>query len=640
MTTVQRPWTSEDDDEAAGEIDSPAGSAGLSSRLPSRRAGAFGSWWRRWPASVNVALAAMAFATLLHFVWFWFFASSGGDLAAQDAWAEFAGRHPGSAYNLAWYGGLHPVSYSIVSPYLMAVIGVRATLFASGVLSAGLLGWLLARAPGVKRPMAPALWGAFAFACNAASGRVTFALGVMFGLGAVVAVWAWPRGWLRQGTKAQRYVRAAVALVCGALATAGSPVAGLFLEVVAAALLLQRRRAAAFALAVPPPVVVAFSALLFPFQGNMPMPFVSLIFPVLGAVATVLLMPKEWVAVRLGGAIYLVGIVLTWLIPSQVGSNVERLGLLFATVALLAAIPLVIGRGRRAWLSWKGVAMVTALIVTAGWQIAKPTWDVVHTTPDASWARELAPLVHQLKERDAARARVEVVPVSSHREASALSPYVNLARGWNRQADLDRNPLFYEKDLSPDEYHEWLRRWAVHYVVLPSDDPDITGGIEEARLVKKGQPFLKEIWSDANWRLYKVSDPTPLAAPPATVKRADAEGVTVRVREKGPVLVRVPYSPWLGLVDKDGERIEPPERAGVNEHGCLRKAEPTFGGRPPEGKDDPVLDTWTMLEAPRAGTYRIAAPYKLPRGTQCPEGEDEQKDQGTTSGGGGAEGGD
>ena len=53
-------------------------------------------------------------------LWFFFFANSGGDLAAQDAWAEFVGRHPDSAYNLAWYGGMHPVSYSVVSPYLMS----------------------------------------------------------------------------------------------------------------------------------------------------------------------------------------------------------------------------------------------------------------------------------------------------------------------------------------------------------------------------------------------------------------------------------------------------------------------------------------------------------------------------------------
>ncbi|MFE9389742.1 MFS transporter [Streptomyces sp. NPDC006784] len=563
----------------------------------------------------------LAVAVVLHLLWLWFLASGGGDLAAQDAWAEFAGEHPGSAYNLAWYGGLHPFSYSVISPYLMAVIGVRTTLMVSGVLSAGLLSLLLART--VPRPLVPSLWGAFAFACNAASGRVTFALGVLFGLGAVAVVWTWPARWRGgRASRLARYTRAALAVLLAALATAASPVAGLFLEVVAASLLLARRPAAMFAVALPPPAVVACSALLFPFTGVQPMPFVSLIFPVLGAVAVVLLVPRTWTAVRVGGAIYTLGIVLTWAIPSQVGSNVERLGLLFGGVALLAAVPIVVGRGWQPWKSRRGLAMALALLVTFGWQIGKPTWDVLHTTPDTDWSRELKPLLTQLRKADADRARVEVVPVNSHREASALAPYVNLARGWNRQADLERNPLFYEEDLSPERYHAWLRRWAVHYVVLPADPPDIAGGVAEAKLVGEGQPYLKEIWSDDSWRLFRVKDPVPLVDASASVERADAESVTVRVRESGRVLVRVPYSPWLGLVDADGDRVAPPSHDGENLNGCLRKAEPTFGGPPPEGRDKPVLDTWTVLDAPRPGVYRIAAPYKLPRGTPCPENED------------------
>ncbi|MFJ4177444.1 MFS transporter, partial [Streptomyces sp. NPDC089733] len=74
------------------------------------------NWCRRHPVLLTTAVAA-----LTHLLWFFFFANSGGDLAAQDAWAEFVGRHPGTAYNLAWYGGMHPVSYSVVSPYLMSV---------------------------------------------------------------------------------------------------------------------------------------------------------------------------------------------------------------------------------------------------------------------------------------------------------------------------------------------------------------------------------------------------------------------------------------------------------------------------------------------------------------------------------------
>jgi hypothetical protein len=547
-------------------------------------------------------------------VWLWLLASGGGDLAAQDAWAEFVERHPDSAYNLAWYGGLHPFSYSVLSPYLMAALGVRTTLILAGILSSGLLALILRRV--LSKPLVPALWGAFSVTCNAASGRVTFALGVLFALGAVAMVWAWPRRWYRS-RGAGRYVRGAAAAVLAALATTGSPVAGLFLEVVAAALFLDRRRQAAYSLAVTPPLVVIASAVFFPFEGVQPIPWWSALFPLLGAVPALLLVPRSWRTVRLGALVYAVGVALTWLIPSQVGSNVERLSLLFGVVILLAAAPLVV----KDWRSRRGVAMVMALVVAVGWQVAKPAYDVFATTPDDIWSRELTPLVEQLKQVDAVRGRVEVVPVRSHREASALAPYVNLARGWNRQADTDRNPVFYENGgLDPASYHEWLRRWAVHYVVLPVSSPPDGAAKEEAEIVRAGQPYLREVWSDENWRLYRVADPLPLAEPPAEVEHAGAGEVKVRVRTRGAVLVRIPWSPWLGLLDKSGRRIEAPVRGAQNLQGCLRKAVPTVGGPPPPGEKKPVMDTWTLLEAPHPGTYRLAAPYKLPRGTTCPGG--------------------
>ncbi|NEE47630.1 MFS transporter, partial [Streptomyces sp. SID8455] len=72
-------------------------------------------------------------------------------------------------------------------------------------------------------------------------------------------------------------------------------------------------------------------------------------------------------------------------------------------------------------------------------------------------ARSLAPLVNQLQQVGAERGRVEVIPASSHREASALATY-NLARGWNRQADMKRNPLFYDDTLNAVNYRQWLDR--------------------------------------------------------------------------------------------------------------------------------------------------------------------------------------
>ena len=269
--------------------------------------------------------------------------------------------------------------------------------------------------------------------------------------------------------------------------------------------------------------------------------------------------------------------------------------------------------------------LVVAFVVVAGWQIGKPTYDVIATKPAAAWAHELAPLVHQLGSVDADRGRVEVVPVRSHREASALMPYVTLARGWNRQADTDRNPLFYRDGaLTPASYHDWLRRWAVRYVVLPTDEDPDPAARDEARLVRSGLPYLRPVWSDADWRLYRVLDPLPLAAPPAKGTRAEAGGLTVTVRKPGAVLVRVPWSPWLGLVDVHGGRVAPPHRPGANRHGCLRPAAPERVDEPPAttGDDDdrkPVIDQWTMLQAPHAGTYRIAAPYEFPRGTPCPD---------------------
>ncbi|MDT3398462.1 MFS transporter [Streptomyces sp. B1866] len=563
--------------------------------------------------------AALLVAAVLHVVWVLLLANSGGDLAAQDAWAEFALQHPASAYNLAWYGGMHPVSYSAISPYLMAVLGVRTTMMVAGTLSAGLVALLLVRSRAVRRPMWAALYGTFCLACNAVSGRVTFGLGTMFGLAAVAVVFVWPARW-RTRRWHHRFGRAALAGVMAALATMSSPVAGLFVGVVAAALWLTGRRPAAYALGLPPAAVVALSAWLFPFSGKQPMDFPSTILPFLSGVAVFVLVPRQWRTVRVGSAVYALGVVLAWVIPSQVGTNITRLGMIFSGVLLLAALPerITWPRVRRMTADGARWVLVAACVLgTVVWQGVKTGIDIVHTTPSASWARELAPLLDALDKVQADRGRVEVVPVRSHRESSALAPYVNLARGWNRQRDTDRNPLFYEDDeLTPAAYHRWLRRMAVHYVVLPADEPD-PAAKKEARLIAKGLPYLTEKWSDANWRLYEVADPTQIAAPPATVVRAGADELVITVPAEGPVLIRVPYSPWLGLVDEDGDTVKAPDSdydggPPVNRDGCLTKqVQPAEEGQPE--------DEWTVLHAPHAGTYRIAGRYRLPRGTPCPD---------------------
>ncbi len=515
-------------------------------------------------------VAAVLLAGTLHVVWAVFLATDGGDLAAQYAWTQFADQHPDSAYNLSWYGGMHPFSYSVLTPYLMAALGVRTTAVIAGTASAGVFARILTRAQ-VRRPMVPALWGAFALWCDSASGRVTFSVGTFFGLAAVLVSYASVGGRTARGT---------AAALLGALATLSSPVAGLFVEVVAAGLFLTGRRNESYAMAAGPVIVVGATTIFFPFYGVQPFSVGGALLPIAVSLPLALWAPRSWRPVRMGAAVYCVGVALTLAIPSPVGSNVVRLALLFAGALLLAA-----AAGRRRAEPRRVLALCLAFALAAGWQIFKPVQDLVATAPAAGWQSYAKPLVGELKRLKADEGRVEVVSAQTHFEAAGLAPYVDLARGWNRQLDVERNPIFYDGKLTAATYHAWLRRWAVDYVVLPNAAPD-NAAASEARLVTGGQSYLRPVWQDRHWRVYHLTDPLPMASAPAKVVMAGASVLSVQVPAAGWVMVRVPWSPWLGVLDGG--------------HGCLRQDGP-----------------WTQLRAKTPGLFRIGARYQLPRGTPC-----------------------
>jgi hypothetical protein len=399
-------------------------------------------------------------------------------------------------------------------------------------------------------------------------------------------------------------------------------VAGLFLGIVAVALWLEGRRRAAYVLGVPPIVIVAVSTLLFPFSGQQPMAVTDMILPIICGLCVLLLAPRSWRTVRIAAAVYVAAIVLAWLVPSPVGSNMTRLGLIFGGVLLVAiaveAAPLRRTQGRhllsdsRTW-----TVLVLAILTSSIWQVAAAAKDSIVMRPSEAWTTDVGGLIQELNERDADLGRVEVVPTQSHREASALAPYFNLARGWNRQADTERNPIFYEDGLlTPDSYRAWLDQWAVRFVVLPAEDLD-DAAVREAELVTAGLDYLDEVWADSHWRLYEVRAPTPVAERPAVVRHFDADGLVLSVPRASSVLVRIPYTPWMSLVDKEGEALEAPASAApgmppLNVDGCLTRVKYPMQAAESE-------NTLTVLHAPKPGVYRIAAPYKLPRGTACPE---------------------
>ncbi|MGW7076024.1 hypothetical protein [Streptomyces sp. NPDC054866] len=498
----------------------------------------------------------------LYAVWAAFLATGGGDLAAQYAWARFASEHGAAAYGLFWYGGMHTANYSLISPYLMAAVGVKTVTVVSGVAGAWLVAALVERT-GMRRPLWPAVLASLAVWCNVASGRTTFALGIAFGFAACLAL--------------VRERRVGVAVVCAALATMSSPVAGLFLVVAGAAYFLVRDWGRAAALIVPPVVVVGATTALFPFTGEHLMPFDRIFPPVVFGLALIVAAPREWRVLRWGAGVYAAGTVLTYLIPSPIGTNVERLAELLAPAALLGALLMpALSRVRR-------VVLIVALVLSTAWVTQKTADDLTVSTAVPKWAADTQGVVRELERLGADRGRVEVVPARNHREATALAPYVNMARGWNRQLDIERGRLFYDGSFSAATYRAWLDKWAVGYVVLPSGKPD--GFAEdEAALVASGPKWLEPVWRDANWRVFRVKDAVPMVSRPATVVRSTGSAMVVRVPTREPVTLRLVYSPWL--------------RA---EGACLKR----------DGD-------FTRLTVSTPGTYRISSGYgPSPRPSSC-----------------------
>jgi hypothetical protein len=551
----------------------------------------------RWWAVAGSALGTAA----LHLVWWWCLSGSGGDLAAQDAWSAFARAHPLSAYDFAWYGGMHPASYSLISPYVMSVLGVRATVLLAGTASAAIVTALLVRLRVVSDPRWAAGYVALALTGNAVSGRATFALGLVFALGAVAVAEA--------GHAPSRLAPARVVVTAGlaGLATAASPVAGLFLGLLAAALWLGGRRLAAVALGLPPVLVVTATAVVFPFSGVQPISWRGVALPLVMTVAGVGLLPRGWRTARICSGVYAAAVLLVWWVPTPIGTNVTRLSLIFGGVLLVAAA------SGRWWTSlaarWLGrrtgrLLLAGAIVTATVWQVVIVSDDLNGSSSAALLDLDVQPLVAQLEARGAGAGRVEVVPSESHREASALAPYVNLARGWNRQADVARNPLFYGDDpLTASTYHRWLLHWGVREVVLPSSPVDYAGRAERA-LVRDGLQYLHEVWTDSTWTLYEVSHPRPMVSGAARLVAWDSSGITVQVPSPGSTTIRIAWSPWLAIVSAPGGAMSSPHVPG----GCLASQERLGSWR---------TTPWVVLHASRPGAYHIEAPYRLPRGTPC-----------------------
>ncbi|MBO0916721.1 hypothetical protein [Streptomyces laculatispora] len=514
-------------------------------------------------------LAVTAVAIPLYGLWAALFATGGGDLAAQLAWAGFMARHPGSAYNLSWHGGIDIFNYSVLAPVAMATFGVRTVSVAAGLAGTWALAALFFRAK-VRGALWAALLGALAVWCNVASGRTTFALGAAVGLLALLALQI-----------SHRRVAMVTCAVLAALSACASPVAGVFLTVAGAAYLLDRQWAKAASLIAPPIVLTGAVTLLFPFYGEQPMPRDKLWVPLTLCAALWCAAPHGWRLVRCGAVAYAVGVLATFSLASPMGANVDRLAILAGPPVLLAALltHLPIRAPRHALPH----AVLAAMLATcAAWMISNTYDDVTASSPLPSWAEHTDGVIAALARLHADRTRVEAVPTGNHREAYLLAPHVNMARGWNRQLDVERGHLFYDGTFSAAKYRAWLDRWAVGLVVVAAGRPD-DAGLAEANLVKNPPGWLKRVWRDNGWVIYRLQEPEPLVSAPATALHTNEAGLVVHMPSPGSTIVRIAYSPWLSA---PGACVE---RAGA----------------------------WTRLTAPGRGDYQLGSAYRLPRLNGC-----------------------
>jgi hypothetical protein len=483
------------------------------------------------------------------------------DLAAQAFRADLFDANGFLLWNNYWYAGHYLLTYSVLFPPLGALLGPRLVGALAAVASAAAFAAIAYRRYGDLAWLG-ALWFGAATATMLMANRLTFALGTAIGLGALVA--------------AQRG-RAALATALAALSGLGSPVAALFVAIAGGALAVTGRRRLGALLAVGALVPIALLGLAFPTGGYFPFVFTAFLpVPLFAAAALVLLPPEERV-LRAGILLYAGVCVVLFIVHTQVGANAARLGSLFGGPVLALGLA-----GRRP------VALAILALPLLWWQWVAPVRDFAAGQGDPSvTAAYYRPLIDELNATTGGRPlRIEIPPTRNRYEADYVAPHYPLARGWLRQSESEDFDLFTAGNLTPASYHAWLQDHGVTYVAVADAEPDYLAKDEDA-LIRSGLPYLKPVWSNANWRLYRLRHAAGLVTPlgsqrPPPVSRLTGMGAadfSLRARDTGSYLIRIHWTPYWTVTGGDA---------------CVRR----------EGD-------WTRLDVRSPGVVTVAARFSF-----------------------------
>jgi len=156
--------------------------------------------------------------------------------------------------------------------------------------------------------------------------------------------------------------------------------------------------------------------------------------------------------------------------------------------------------------------------------------------------------------------RIEIPPTRNRYEANYVAPHFPLARGWLRQSESDDFDLFTNDNLTPASYLAWLQERGVSYVAVADADPDYLAENEDD-LIRGGLPYLRPVWSNENWSLYRVrgavglvsttGEPSKPAPPADRLTSIGASDFAFSAEDTGTYLVRIHYTPYWTVTNGD-----------------------------------------------------------------------------------------
>ena len=518
-------------------------------------------WWRRPVAPWSRSLAAPVLAASLALavtVLGW----EGADWPAQVYRVAVFRAYGFIGFDTGWYAGHSPVAYSSLFPPLAATIGVHVTAIACAAVAT----WTFDRVVRGRFGTSSVL-GTLCFAAGTVAqivvGQLAFLLGLTFALVAVLMI-----------VSGRRTLAVAAAVACAL----SSFVAALFLVLGAVTWAISTRDGRRDAVLIGAGAVVPVLLITATYRqaGRFPFPTTSLACVLVACAATWFVLPPSQRVLRRGALVYAVASLALFVVPTPVGGVMTRLG---TTIA----VPLVWSAAWRV----RRALVVPFVALTLVWQFAPALGAMTTPTADRVTSSYFTPLVDAMHRVDPYPARLEIALTRMHWEAAWVAPSVPLARGWERQLDIVDNPLFYRGHLTPERYRGWLDANGIQYVAL-SDLPLDPSARVEAAIIRSNPSFLRPVWSDAHWRLWKVVGSPGLVSGPARLTSLDASGFTVVATGTGAVDVRVRWTPTWSVVDADG-------------HACLT---PATGG-------------WTGVHVDGPGTFHVTSRLLPTTGGSC-----------------------